>query len=84
MTSSKLVSATATALKFVCYFETSGCFLQVTVVNNIPADWPSVSKGITVHWHGFRYAALTCHYTIAADCCSSSGELLQQPMRVLL
>lgn len=26
---------------------------QVTVYNNIPADWPLVSEGISVHWHGF-------------------------------
>ena len=26
--------------------------LQVTVYNNIPADWPLVSEGISVHWHG--------------------------------
>ena len=27
--------------------------LQVTVYNNIPADWPLVSEGISIHWHGF-------------------------------
>eukprot|EP00882_Tetradesmus_deserticola_P032525 GHRQ01036966.1.p1 GENE.GHRQ01036966.1~~GHRQ01036966.1.p1 ORF type:complete len:208 (+),score=41.28 GHRQ01036966.1:131-754(+) len=30
-----------------------GDWVEVTVVNNIPADWPSVSSGITVHWRGF-------------------------------
>ena len=27
--------------------------LQVTLYNNIPADWPLVSEGISIHWHGF-------------------------------
>lgn len=33
------------------------CCRQVTVVNNLPPDWPSVSKGISVHWHGFSLRA---------------------------
>lgn len=27
---------------------------QITVVNNIPADYPSVSDGLTIHWHGLN------------------------------
>ena len=23
------------------------------VYNNIPEDWPLMSEGITIHWHGF-------------------------------
>ena len=26
---------------------------QVVVYNNIPDDWPLMSEGITIHWHGF-------------------------------
>ena len=26
---------------------------QVTIYNHIPADWPLVSEGISIHWHGF-------------------------------
>ena len=26
---------------------------QVTVHNELPADWPQVTEGITIHWHGF-------------------------------
>lgn len=25
---------------------------QVTVFNALPANWPQVSEGITIHWHG--------------------------------
>ena len=25
----------------------------MTVRNNIPKDWPTVSEGISIHWHGF-------------------------------
>ena len=25
---------------------------QVTVHNELPADWPQVTEGITIHWHG--------------------------------
>ncbi|KAK9828854.1 hypothetical protein WJX72_002416 [[Myrmecia] bisecta] len=32
---------------------TQGDFLKVTVINNIPADFPSASNGISIHWHGF-------------------------------
>lgn len=32
---------------------TQGDWVEVAVVNKLPADWPSVAKGITVHWHGF-------------------------------
>jgi hypothetical protein len=28
--------------------------LQITVVNRLPADWPTVLDGITIHWHGFH------------------------------
>ena len=29
------------------------CCLQVVVYNNLPVDWPLVSEGISIHWHGF-------------------------------
>jgi L-ascorbate oxidase len=32
---------------------TQGDWVEVVVTNNIPADWPSVSKGISIHYHGF-------------------------------
>lgn len=32
---------------------TQGEWVQVTVKNNIPTWWPTTSKGITIHWHGF-------------------------------
>ncbi|KAL3145498.1 hypothetical protein ABBQ32_003322 [Trebouxia sp. C0010 RCD-2024] len=32
---------------------THGQYLQVTVVNDMPADYPSVADGISIHWHGF-------------------------------
>ena len=25
----------------------------MTVVNDMPADYPSVAEGISIHWHGF-------------------------------
>ena len=28
-------------------------WLQVVVYNNLPVDWPLVSEGISIHWHGF-------------------------------
>jgi len=28
--------------------------LQITVVNNIPTDYPVVSDGVTIHWHGLN------------------------------
>ncbi|KAF8065871.1 L-ascorbate oxidase [Scenedesmus sp. PABB004] len=30
-----------------------GEWVAMTVKNNLPADWPSISSGITIHWHGF-------------------------------
>ncbi len=27
--------------------------MQVNVINNIPADFPSAADGISIHWHGF-------------------------------
>ncbi|CAL8462933.1 g2467 [Coccomyxa elongata] len=32
---------------------TQGNILEVTVYNNLPATWPLVSEGISIHWHGF-------------------------------
>ena len=29
------------------------CHMQVNVINNIPADFPSAADGISIHWHGF-------------------------------
>ncbi|KAK9837176.1 hypothetical protein WJX81_008696 [Elliptochloris bilobata] len=31
---------------------TRGQVLEVTVFNELPTDWPQVTEGITVHWHG--------------------------------
>lgn len=28
---------------------------QVNIINNIPDDWPSVTKGISIHMHGFSF-----------------------------
>ena len=33
--------------------ENSHVCVQVTVYNNLPATWPLVSEGISIHWHGF-------------------------------
>ena len=30
--------------------------LQFTLCNDLPALFPNVSKGISVHWHGWRMA----------------------------
>ena len=30
-----------------------GSGAQVVVANNLPGDYPSVSEGISIHWHGF-------------------------------
>ena len=27
--------------------------LQVTVYNKVPADYPAISNGLSIHWHGF-------------------------------
>eukprot|EP00878_Enallax_costatus_P033800 GHUV01037365.1.p1 GENE.GHUV01037365.1~~GHUV01037365.1.p1 ORF type:complete len:432 (+),score=88.08 GHUV01037365.1:181-1476(+) len=32
---------------------TQGDWVEVTVTNNLPADWPEVSNGVSIHWHGF-------------------------------
>ena len=29
---------------------------QVVVRNNLPANWPAVSEGISIHWHGWSMA----------------------------
>ena len=37
-----------------CLMQSTGaCCLQVVVYNNLPVDWPLVSEGISIHWHGF-------------------------------
>ena len=27
---------------------------RCTVYNELPADWPQVTDGISIHWHGFN------------------------------
>eukprot|EP00775_Hariotina_reticulata_P007423 gene7423-7632_t len=32
---------------------TQGEFVEILVKNNIPKNWPTTAKGISIHWHGF-------------------------------
>lgn len=47
-------SRDASTPKATCLCDHDTCVpVQVVVHNNIPADWPLVSEGISIHWHGF-------------------------------
>ena len=43
-----------------------GDVLEVEVVNNIPADYPDVHEGITLHWHGLTMPGSDFWYDGAA------------------
>jgi L-ascorbate oxidase len=32
----------------------AGQQLEVTIINDMPADYPDVSEGLSFHWHGFN------------------------------
>lgn len=53
MCSARDCLAAGTHHPVLCVSATSPRTPQITVKNNIGADWPSLFDGISVHWHGF-------------------------------
>ena len=57
---------------------------QVTVINRIPADFPQVASGISIHWHGFwmwkkaAWWVRVCE-SRREDACHKPCPLQQQP-----
>jgi FtsP/CotA-like multicopper oxidase with cupredoxin domain len=46
---------------------------QVVVANNLPSDYPLVSEGISIHWHGFSMGGAAWYDGV--------GYLAQCPIR---